>query len=317
MNQRIAVLIPCHNESATIATVIQQFKAQLPDAIIYVYDNQSIDHTATVAKAAGAQVKHIKKRGKGNVVRRMFADIEADIYVMVDGDATYDASYVHQAIHLLQTDTLDMIVCARKPADTHAFRFGHQIGNKWFANTVNVLFGHDLRDIFSGYRVFSRRFVKSLPAISQGFEIEAEITIHALQLGIPMAEIDTPYQERPQGSVSKLKTIKDGLRILRTIILLFIYIRPMAFFGTLFGVLAATSLLLGLPIVIHFIQTGLVPRFPTAILAASLGSLAGLSLACGIVLDSISRTRLEVKKLWYLMVSPVNSTTKTKVVEIA
>ncbi len=298
---QVAVLIPCYNESTTLTRVINDFKQQLPQAIIYVYDNASTDNSVEVAKNAGAVVKHVFLRGKGQVVRRMFADIEADVYVMVDGDATYDAASVHQAIELLDDNSLDMVVCKRNPSDDNSFRPGHALGNKWFTNTVNFLFGHQFNDIFSGYRIFSRRFVKSFPAISHGFEIETEMTIHALQLGIPSAEIDTPYQERPPGSVSKLRTIRDGIRILCTVLLLFLYIRPMVLFGILFSIFAAASLILGMPIIIHFIQTGLVPRMPTAILAASLGLLASLCLACGMILDSVSRSRLEIKRCWYLM----------------
>jgi len=301
ISPQIAVLIPCYNESTTLTSVINDFKYQLPHATIYVYDNASTDNSVEIAKAADAHVKHVSLRGKGQVVRRMFADIEADIYVMVDGDATYDAAYVHQAIDLLQNNSLDMVVCKRNPNGGHSFRPGHALGNRCFTKTVNLLFGHQFNDIFSGYRIFSRRFIKSFPAISQGFEIETEMTIHALQLGIPSAEIETPYQERPPGSTSKLHTITDGLRILRTVLLLFLYIRPMVFFGLLFAIFACTSILLGGPIIIHFIQTGFVPRLPTAILATSLGLLASLSLVCGIILDSVSRSRLEIKRCWYLM----------------
>lgn len=304
MKPRIAILIPCHNESTTIQQVIADFKASLPDAVIYVYDNQSTDNTAELAQAAGAIVRHVMIRGKGYVVRRMFADIDADIYVMVDGDATYDANAAPIAIRYLQQHTFDMVVCSRVPAHQDSFRRGHKLGNKLFTKSINFLFRDKLTDIFSGYRVFSRRFVKSFPAISQGFEIETEITIHALQLGLPLHEIATSYHERPDGSVSKLKTLKDGIRILRTIILLFLYVRPMAFFGSLFLVLTVLSLTLGLPVVFHFMYTGLVPRLPTAVLAAALGLLASLSLACGIVLDSVSRARLETKKLWYLLLAP-------------
>lgn len=300
-NSPIAVLIPCYNESTTLANVIHDFKQHLPHASIYVYDNGSTDNSVDVAKAAGASVKHVSMRGKGQVVRRMFADIDADVYVMVDGDATYDAKSAQTAISLLQQQSLDMVVCTRKPIDDNSFRPGHALGNKWFNKTVNLLFGPQFTDIFSGYRIFSRRFVKSFPAISQGFEIEAEITVHALQLGIPCAEIETPYQERPKGSTSKLNTFKDGLCILRTIALLFIYVRPMAFFGLLFALLACTSLILAAPIILHFLQSGLVPRMPTAILAASLGLLASLCLTCGIILDSVSRSRLETKRCWYLI----------------
>lgn len=298
---RIAVLIPCYNESQTVAKVIEDFRHELPEATIYVYDNGSTDNSVAVAKAANASVKHVSLRGKGQVVRRMFADVEADLYIMVDGDATYDASAIQEAIDLLQQQTLDMVVCTRKPDSNKAFPLGHTLGNKWFTRIVNFLFGKQFNDIFSGYRVFSRRFVKSFPAISQGFEIEAEITIHALQLGIPCAEVATVYHERPDGSASKLNTIKDGLRILRTVLLLFLYVRPMAFFGLLFMVLTSISLILAAPIILNYFDTGLVPRFPTAILCASIGLLAALALACGMVLDSVSRARLEAKRCWYLL----------------
>jgi glycosyltransferase involved in cell wall biosynthesis len=298
---RIAVLIPCYNESATITTVINDFQQQLPAAVIYVYDNGSADNSLAIAKDAGATVKHVGLRGKGQVVRRMFADINADLYVMVDGDATYDASSIHQAIELMHTNMLDMVVCTRKPASAKSFRRGHTLGNKCFTYMVDFLFGKQFNDIFSGYRVFSRRFVKSFPAISQGFETEAEITIHALQLGIPAAEIETPYHERPPGSSSKLNTIRDGWRIMREVLLLFVYIRPMTFFGVIFLLFAALSGILGFPLILNYLHTGLVPRFPTAILAAGLGMIATLSLAVGIVLDSVSRTRLEVKRCWYLL----------------
>lgn len=301
---RVAVLIPCYNESKTIQQVIKDFKHYLPEAVIYVYDNHSTDNTAELAKAMGAEINYVTTRGKGHVMRRMFADIDADIYVMVDGDATYDASFAPDAILLLQNRMLDMVVCVRKAIGEHSFRPGHQLGNKWFTRTINFLFGHKLNDIFSGFRIFSRRFVKSFPAISQGFEIEAEMTIHALQLGLPIAEMEAPYQERPSGSLSKLKTIKDGIRILRTVFMLFLYVRPMALFGNVFLILLVLSFILGIPIILNFIHTGLVPRLPTALLAASLGLLAGLCLACGIVLDSMSRARLETKKLWYLLVRP-------------
>lgn len=300
-NAQIAVLIPCYNECTTLSRVIHDFKQQLPTATLYVYDNGSTDNSVAVAKDAGAEVRHVALRGKGQVVRRMFADVEADLYIMVDGDATYDPSCIQQAIRLLQQQKLDMVVCTRQPHSDKSFPLGHTLGNKWFTRIVNFLFGKQFNDIFSGYRVFSRRFVKSFPAISQGFEIEAEITIHALQLGIPCAEIAATYQERPAGSASKLNTIKDGLRILRTVLLLFLYIRPMALFGLLFLILSGLSLLLGAPLIYHYIQTGLVPRFPTAILCASLGLLASLALACGMVLDSVSRARLEAKRCWYLL----------------
>lgn len=303
---RIAVLIPCFNEAKTLQQVIHDFQCQLPNAAIYVYDNGSTDASVEIARVSGAIVKHVSLRGKGQVVRRMFADVNADIYIMVDGDNTYDASIVHRAVALLTENTLDMVVCTRKAKDGNAFPLGHAMGNRWFTRTVDLLFGHQFKDVFSGYRIFSSRFVKSFPAISQGFEIEAEITIHALQLGIPVAEIESTYQERPPGSQSKLNTLQDGFKILRTILLLFIYIRPMAFFGILFCLLASVSLICGLPVIIQFIHTGLVPRMPTAMLAVSLGLMACLSMSCGIILDSVSRSRLEAKRCWYLLAASLH-----------
>jgi glycosyltransferase involved in cell wall biosynthesis len=301
MRPQFAVLIPCFNESVTLPQVIADFKKYLPDAAVYVYDNGSTDNSVAIAQVCGAQVKHVSMRGKGQVVRRMFADIEADIYIMVDGDATYDIASVVKAIQQLQENSLDMVVCTRKPHHEQSFRPGHAAGNKLFSNIVNFLFGRQFTDIFSGYRIFSRRFVKSFPAISQGFEIEAEMTIHSLQLCLPCGEIETPYQPRPQGSVSKLRTFQDGLSILRTIILLFIYVRPMAFFCILFLFFSFISLSLGVPVAINFLHTGWVPKLPTAVLASAFGLLAGLSLVCGIILDSVSRSRLEIKRCWYLI----------------
>lgn len=298
---QIAILIPCFNESQTLEQVIHDFKQQLPQAHIYVYDNDSTDNSINLARSAKVFTQQVSLHGKGQVVRRMFADVSADIYVIVDGDATYDASVVGKAIALLEERSLDMVVCTRDPTEDSAFPFGHKFGNKWFTRTVNFLFNHHFEDIFSGYRIFSRRFVKSFPVISQGFEIEAEITIHALQLGLPTAEIKSNYRGRPPGSSSKLDTVKDGLRILRTIFLLFLYIRPMALFGLLFLIFMSLSLILGTPIVIFFLKTGLAPKMPTTILAPASALLGTLCLACGIILDSISRSRLEAKRCWYLM----------------
>lgn len=298
----VAILIPCFNESVTIEQVVSDFKHFIPTATLYVYDNASTDETVTLARKEGAVVRVIPNRGKGLVVRQMFADIEADIYVLVDGDATYDPSSAPAAIQKLQSENLDMVVCTRKPANQHAFQFTNALGNKLFTKIVNWLFSQTFNDIFSGYRVFSRRFIKSFPAVSQGFEIEAEMTIHALQLGLPWGEMLTSYQERPHGSSSKLHPFRDGARILRTIFLLFLHLRPLILFGVCFTTLMLLSLSLGLPILITFIKTGLVPRIPTAILAASLALLANLCLFSGIVLDGISRSRLEAKRFWYLMV---------------
>jgi len=297
---RIAILIPCYNESKTLYSVIQDCKTHLPEATVYVYDNGSSDNSIEIAKASGAKVKNVLLRGKGQVVRRMFADIEAAIYVMVDGDATYDIAKAKDAIALLNAQSLDMVVCTRKPQDKYSFPPGHALGNKLFSYAVNILFGRQFTDIFSGFRIFSKRFVKSFPAISQGFEIETEMTIHSLQLSLPCDEIESKYQERPQGSSSKLHTFKDGYRILRTILLLFIYVRPMSLFGLLFLFFSLIGLCFGLPLTIDFIHTGLVPKIPTVILTAIFCVLAGLSLVCGVILDSVSRSRLEIKRLWYL-----------------
>lgn len=300
--ERIAILIPCYNECKTIAQVVADFYIQLPSATVYVYDNGSQDDSAALAEEAGAIVKHVPARGKGHVVRRMFADVDADIYVMVDGDATYDVSSANRAIELLQKKSLDMVICTREPSHKNSFRLGHSLGNKGFNKAIKFLFGYEFKDVFSGYRIFSRRFVKSFPAISQGFDIEAEISIHSLQIGAMIAEIETPYKARPLGSISKLRTIRDGGNVLRTILLLFMYIRPMALFGFLGFFLSAISIILLIPIIIHYFQYALVPRIPTLILAVAIGMMAGVSLVCGIILDSISRARLEAKRFWYLMV---------------
>lgn len=301
MTENIAVLVPCYNEALTIASVIADFKQALPNATVYVYDNRSTDTTLSIAKAAGATVKEVHLRGKGQVVRRMFTEIEADVYILVDGDATYDAASAPRAIDLLRQQSIDMIVCTRVPTDASAFPRGHSFGNRWFTHTVNVLFGAHFHDILSGYRVLSRRFVKSFPIVSQGFEIEAEITIHAMQLGVPVAEIETPYAERPEGSVSKLRTLQDGFKILKRVFSLFFYFRPLFFFSVLFVVLCALSLAFGLPVISYFIAHSTVPRLPTAVLSATLALMAGISLVCGIILDSISRSRQEAKRCWYLM----------------
>lgn len=301
-NQRIAVLLPCRNEGLTIAQVVAGFQAALPEAKIYVYDNRSTDNTAEQAAAAGAIVRYERITGKGNVVRRMFADIEADIYVMADGDNTYEAAAVRRLIQFLLVERLDMVVGARREIakDSEAYRPGHRFGNIFLKTCVQLLFGSRLVDMLSGYRVFSRRYVKSFPALSNGFEIETEFTVHALELKMPFIEEPTLYGSRPPGSTSKLRTFQDGWRVLGTAILLFKEARPFLFFGIIFLLLAAFSILLGIPVVEDFFQTGLVPRFPTAILAASTMLLAFLSLTCGMILDSVARGRRETKRMVYL-----------------
>jgi len=296
----VAVIVPCHNEEAAIASVVRDFRATLPRAAIYVYDNHSTDRTASVAAESGAIVRKESLRGKGHVVRRMFSDIDASIYVLVDGDDTYDATSARGMISRLLERQLDMVNGRRVTASDKAYRFGHQAGNRVLTGMVSWIFGKRCQDILSGYRVFSRRFVKSFPALSKGFEIETELTVHSLSLNIPMEEVDTPYRDRPDDSASKLNTYSDGFRILWTIMLLTKDEKPFFFYSTAAVVLAALSVLLGIPVVMEFLQTGLVPRFPTAILAASIMILATLSLATGLVLDSVARGRRETKRLHYL-----------------
>jgi glycosyltransferase involved in cell wall biosynthesis len=299
MRRRIAVLVPCYNEEAAIARVVGDFRAELPDAVIYVYDNNSTDRTAEVARAAGATVRREHRQGKGNVVRRMFADVEADIYVLVDGDATYDASSAHAMIARLVEGGLDMVVAARR-GDEQAYRPGHRFGNRMLTGFVARVFDSPFADILSGYRVFSRRFVKSFPALSSGFEIETELTIHALNLELPVDEIETPYVARPAGSVSKLSTWRDGLRILATIGRLYRAERPLPFFAAIGAALAAMSIVLAIPIFITYAELGIVPRLPTAVLSTGLMILASLAGACGLVLDTVTRGRREMKMLAYL-----------------
>ena len=299
--QRVAVLVPCYNEEPTIAEVVRGFFEALPDAKIYVYDNNSTDQTVLCARKAGAIVRTEVHQGKGNVVRRMFADIDADVYVLVDGDNTYHAPSVCTMVEKLGEEKLDMVVGCRLAAyDQAAFRRGHRFGNDLLTGFVGLLFGRSFRDILSGYRVLSRRFVKSFPALATGFEIETELTVHALELRMPIAEIETPYGARTAGSESKLRTYRDGLRILMTILRLFKEERPLAFFSILFAVLAVLALVLAYPIVVTYLDTGLVPRFPTAILATGLMLLAFLSLASGFILDTVTHGRRELKRLFYL-----------------
>jgi hypothetical protein len=296
----LAVLVPCHNEASTIAHVVQEFRRSLPTAQIYVYDNASTDDTARIARDCGAIVRAEPLLGKGNVVRRMFADVEADVYLMVDGDGTYDAAAAPALIERLRRDGLDMVNCARVPAAEGVYRTGHRFGNRLLTGLVARVFGERLKDMLSGYRVMSRRFVKSFPALSTGFEIETEITVHALELRVPIAEIPAPYFVRPRGSASKLHTIGDGMRILRVIVHLVKEERPLQFFSAIFAILAASSLGLGVPVVMQFLATGLVPRLPTAVLATGLMTLAFLCLFCGLVLDTVTRGRRELKRLIYL-----------------
>jgi len=295
----VAILVPCYNEACTVARVVTDFRTVLPAATVYVYDNNSTDDTAARAAAAGAVVRREPLQGKGNVIRRMFADIDADIYVLVDGDGTYDAPSVTKMIDLLLDEDLDMVTAARDAAQD-AYRPGHRFGNLLFTGLVGRFFGNRFSDMLSGYRVFSRRFAKSFPGLAHGFEIETELTIHALELRLPMAEIRAPYGARPPGSASKLATFKDGLRLLWTIVVLLKEERPLPFFAMISVALALSSIVLVVPILITFMQTGLVPRLPTAVLATGMMILAFLSLACGLILDTVTRGRKEMKRLHYL-----------------
>jgi len=297
---RIAVLVPCFNEEAAIANVVGEFRKALPSALIYVYDNNSTDRTIAVAREAGASVRSERRQGKGHVVRRMFADIDADIYVLVDGDATYDAASVSKMIDMLVSDHLDMVVGLRLDQGQAAWRLGHRTGNWLLTSFLASVFGKAFKDILSGYRVLSRRFVKSFPVLSDGFEIETELSVHALELSLPTAEIETPYFARPEGSVSKLNTWRDGFRILGTILKLYRSERPLRFFSAIASFLALVSIGLAIPIFITFVEQGIVPRFPTAILSMGLMILAMLSLSSGLVLDTVTRGRREMKLLAYL-----------------
>jgi glycosyltransferase involved in cell wall biosynthesis len=304
MAPAIAVLIPCLNEEAAIAAVVRGLRSSLPDAAIYVYDNGSSDRTVDRARAAGAIVRSEPLRGKGNVVRRMFADVDADVYVLVDGDGTYDAGAAPELVRRLLDEQLDVVSAARVTDSEGAYRPGHRFGNALLSGMVVHIFGDRIRDLLSGYRVFSRRFVKSFPAISAGFEIETELTVHALELRMPMAEVEARYDERTEGSVSKLRTYRDGIRILRTILRLSKEERPLPFFSIISAALALGALALALPLFETYGRTGLVPRFPTAILATGIMILAFLSLACGFVLDTVTRGRREMKRLHYLQQEP-------------
>jgi len=299
----VAVILPCYNEEAAIATVVTDFRKALPDARIYVYDNNSKDRTSAVAAAAGAIVRTETLQGKGNVVRRMFADIDADIYLMCDGDITYDAASAPALVTKLIDENLDMVVGCRVDQDVAAYRAGHRFGNALFTGFVANLFGNRFTDILSGYRAFSRRYVKSFPALSNGFEIETELTVHALQLRMPIGEIDTPYGARVEGSTSKLSTYRDGYRIMVMIIKLFKNERPLAFFSLIFAAFALLSLGLSVPLIVTYVHTGLVPRLPTAVLATSTMLLGFLSMTCGLILDTVTHGRREIKRLAYLTVS--------------
>jgi glycosyltransferase involved in cell wall biosynthesis len=301
---RIAVLVPCYNEETAVAKVIADFRGALPGAKIYVYDNNSTDRTIEVARAAGALVRRELHQGKGNVVRRMFTDIDADIYVLVDGDATYDSLSAGKMIARLIEERLDMVVGARVDQEHAAYRPGHRAGNLLLTTFVTMVFGRAFTDVLSGYRVFSRRFIKSFPALSGGFEIETELTVHALELGLAVGEIATPYYARPAGSASKLKTWQDGIRILWTIVRLYRSERPLQFFLIIGVWLAALSVILAAPVVVTYLQEGIVPRLPTAVLSTGVMLAAFLAFASGLVLDTVTRGRREMKLLAYLQQEP-------------
>ena len=300
----IAVIIPCFNEALSIGQTLDELKAALPDAALHVFDNNSTDDTSAVARHHGATVTPVRLRGKGNVIRRMFADVQADVYVMVDGDATYDPTHLKKHVDMLLEQRLDMVVGCRKDdgLNPQTYRPGHRWGNRLLTGSVANIFGGQFTDMLSGYRVFSRRYVKSFPATSQGFETETELTVHALELRMPYAEVDILYRSRPEGSVSKLSTFKDGWRILKTILKLFISERPMAFFAILAGLLALLSIGITVPLALTYLDTGLVPRIPTALLATGLMLCAMLSLVCGAVLHTVTMGRQEIKRLIYLSI---------------
>jgi glycosyltransferase involved in cell wall biosynthesis len=303
---RLAVILPCYNEEAAIADVVRDFRDALPQAEIYVYDNNSKDDTVEVARTAGAIVRRETRQGKGHVVRRMFADVEADIYVLADGDGTYDADSAPAMIAKLISERLDMVAGSRLTTyEGEAFRRGHRFGNDLLTGFLGLCFGRTFTDILSGYRVFSRRYVKSFPALSTGFETETELAVHALELRMPIAEVPTPYKARPAGSASKLRTYRDGFRILMMILNLFKEERPLAFFSIIAATLALIGLVLAYPVFMTYIETGLVPRFPTAILSTGLMILASLSLTCGFVLDTVTHGRREMKRLAYLAIPPI------------
>ena len=300
---RVAVILPCYNEAVTIAQTVAGFRHALPDADVFVFDNNSKDDTREVAAAAGAIVRREYQQGKGAVVRRMFADVDADVYVLADGDATYDPAAAPEMIRLLVEERLDMVVGARQSEEEAAYRHGHKLGNRLLTGLLASMFNQSFSDILSGYRVFSRRFVKSFPVLSAGFEIETEICIHAIELMMPVAEVKTNYGSRPTGSTSKLSTYRDGVRILLTMINLYRTERPVRFFGFFALLLMIFAIILAIPLVVTYLDTGLVPRFPTAILVTGLVIISVLLAFAGVILDTVTRGRREMKRLFYLQLS--------------
>ena len=302
----IVVILPCYNEASAIAGVVKDFRKALPQARIYVFDNNSTDNTVSEAKAAGAHVRHVRAQGKGNVIRQAFAVLDADIYIIADGDGTYEAARAPQLVQRLISDDLDMVIGVRRHTETKAYRLGHVMGNKMFNRVVRFMFASQIADIFSGYRVFSRPFVKSFPALATGFETETELTLHAVELKLPFAEVETAYGVRKQGGESKLNTLRDGARILTFMFKLLKYIRPLFMFTVIALVWTALSLVIGVPVIIEFMQTGLVPRLPSAVAAAGLMIIAAVSLVTGVLLDSIAHAQRERKRLAYLAVKRRN-----------
>jgi glycosyltransferase involved in cell wall biosynthesis len=300
LNTGVAVIVPCYNEAAAVRKVVTELRDSLPSAHIYVYDNNSTDDTAAIAADAGATVRQVARKGKGNVVRRAFADVEADVYLLIDGDDTYDATRAADLVNVLLAGPYDQVVGVRRHSNEAAYRPGHTFGNRMLTAAVGMLFGRDITDMLSGYRAFSRRYVKSFPALAQEFEVETELTIHSLHLRVPVAEVEVGYKERPAGGESKLRTYRDGLRILRWILQLARLERPVLFHGALAALLGVVALVLGAPVVLEFLRTGLVPRFPTAILASSIGLVAILMLVLGYLLDAVGRGRQEAARLSYL-----------------
>jgi glycosyltransferase involved in cell wall biosynthesis len=296
----VAVLVPCRNEAPTVGIVVADFLAALPGCTVYVYDNGSTDGTGAIASSAGALVRHEPRPGKGGVVRRMFAEIDADVYVIVDGDATYDASRAPALVELLVAGDLDMVTAVRQHSDDAAYTKGRWLGNRLFNALMGFLLGERPADMFSGYRVLSRRFVKSFPAVSQTFEIETEMTMHAFELRVPTAEVPTHYAPRPEGSESKLRTVRDGVRIFRFTLRLFKDVKPFVFFSLVALLFAIAGLALGAEVIVEFMRTGLVPRLPTAVLATGLMLVSALLFTCGLILDTVTRARVEMKRLAYL-----------------
>lgn len=308
---RIVLIIPCYNEELSILNVINDYRKFLPNVEIYIFDNNSSDRTSEVASAAGVKVLHVPLKGKGNVVRRAFADVDADIYVMTDGDSTYDASSAPNLINKLINENLDMVVgCRVDKGESENFRFGHRFGNRILTSFVQRIFGGQFTDMLSGFRVFSRRYVKSFPAMATGFEIETELTIHALELRMPYSEIPTPYRARIEGSESKLSTYRDGFRILKTIARMYAIERPLHFFTILGIIFAGISILFALPLITEYLQTGLVPRLPTAILSVGLMLTSQLLIVCGLILDTVTRGRHEVRRFAYLSIPSLHNILK-------